>query len=388
MTHAQSIVAGEKVIVTLRHRVIDGVWKAGEEIPSRRDLAEELGVSPVTVHHALQRLTAEGFLSSEVRRLSRVVAYSPHVRDVAMVFVRHPDDGVAGGWSHFWTALLQAAARVEKATARWRFRPFFNVSPHVDNAAWRELHKLVREQRLGGIFTPDIGTVSPLKPGDVLRQVPRVYMLQESLAELADGASWVALDGSSLLEQALAECARAGRKKVALLTGGGGGTLTTASIHGPNVRGLLLDAVLKHGVLCKPAWIQVCDPRSAEGVCGVAELLFAQDQHDRPDALVVADDHAVGPAIAGLLSAGCRVPDDVLVVAHASFPKVPETPVPVRCVGFDVDTALATVLKLIAASQAAPGRHPESVLVPARTDQKAPSLLKANRRKSGAGGHD
>jgi len=61
----------------------------------------------------------------------------------------------------------------------------------------------------------------------------------------------------------------------------------------------------------------------------------------------------------------------VLVIAHASFPKVPETPVPVRCVGFDVDTTLATVLKLLAAGQAEPGHPPESVLIPARTGQKS-----------------
>ena len=167
MTETHQKVAGEKVIVRLRHRVIDGAWKAGAEIPSRRDLAEELGVSLMTVQHALQRLTAEGFLSSEVRRLSRVAEYAPHIRDVAVLFSRHPDDGFAGGWSRFWTALLQAATRVERSSSRWRFRPIFNVSPHTDNAAWRELHKLAREQRLGGVFTPSVSAITP-EPGQPL----------------------------------------------------------------------------------------------------------------------------------------------------------------------------------------------------------------------------
>lgn len=374
-------VAGEKAIVILRRRVIDGVWKAGAAIPSGRDLAKELGVSLVTVQHALQRLTSERFLHSEARRLSRVAECSPHVRDVAIVFSRHPDDGLAGGWSRFWTALLQAATRVERASARWHFRPFFNVSPHADNAGWHELHKLAREQRLGGVFAPTGGeTISLLKADDALRQVPRVYMHHLSTAKVADGASWMALDGASLLERALDLCAQAGRKRVALLTGGGGGTLTTAAIRGANVRGLLLDAMRSHGFISKPSWIQICDPRSAEGMCGLAELLFDPDQAVKPDALIVADDHAIGTTIAGLLTAGCRVPDDVLVIAHTNFPETPETPVPVRYIGFDADTILATVLKLIAAGQAEPGRHLESVLIPARTDQHVPPPAKRSTR--------
>ena len=48
----------------IRERVLDGDWRAGERIPSIRELAVELGVNPNTVTKSYQRMMERGIISS------------------------------------------------------------------------------------------------------------------------------------------------------------------------------------------------------------------------------------------------------------------------------------------------------------------------------------
>ncbi|HHV55100.1 MAG TPA: LacI family transcriptional regulator [Firmicutes bacterium] len=66
-----------QVVDMLRRRIAAGEWPVGTRIPSDRDLAARLGVSPVTVSRALQRLSEMGMVRREVGRGTFVIADSP-----------------------------------------------------------------------------------------------------------------------------------------------------------------------------------------------------------------------------------------------------------------------------------------------------------------------
>lgn len=53
-----------QIIEELKIRMISGVYKPGERIPSVRELAEEARVNPNTMQKALSELEREGFLVS------------------------------------------------------------------------------------------------------------------------------------------------------------------------------------------------------------------------------------------------------------------------------------------------------------------------------------
>ena len=48
----------------IRERVLQGDWRAGERIPSIRELAVDLGVNPNTVTRSYQKLMDRGIISS------------------------------------------------------------------------------------------------------------------------------------------------------------------------------------------------------------------------------------------------------------------------------------------------------------------------------------
>ncbi|HEX2926884.1 MAG TPA: FadR/GntR family transcriptional regulator [Ruminiclostridium sp.] len=54
----------EQVFEQLKEQIFNNEWRSGEKIPSENDLAVSLGVSRVTVRHALQKLTALGLIET------------------------------------------------------------------------------------------------------------------------------------------------------------------------------------------------------------------------------------------------------------------------------------------------------------------------------------
>lgn len=56
----------------LRRDIFDGVWRAGQRLPSERELSRRLGVSRETVRLALHRLESEGLILPHARAVMRV----------------------------------------------------------------------------------------------------------------------------------------------------------------------------------------------------------------------------------------------------------------------------------------------------------------------------
>ena len=58
----------EQLYEQMKQDILQGVLKAGERLPSKRKLAEHLGVSVVTVETAYSQLMAEGYVESAEKR--------------------------------------------------------------------------------------------------------------------------------------------------------------------------------------------------------------------------------------------------------------------------------------------------------------------------------
>jgi GntR family transcriptional regulator/MocR family aminotransferase len=70
----------EQIDAAFRRAILDGRLRGGARIPSSRALAEQLGVSRLTVVTAFERLTAEGYLESLVGSGTRVACVLPAER--------------------------------------------------------------------------------------------------------------------------------------------------------------------------------------------------------------------------------------------------------------------------------------------------------------------
>lgn len=82
-----------QIEASLRDRIGRSLWPVGSRLPSRRALAKEYGVSPVTLERAVTRLIADGLLRADDRR-GTFVAHG------ATVFAAPPAATPSGGHLH------------------------------------------------------------------------------------------------------------------------------------------------------------------------------------------------------------------------------------------------------------------------------------------------
>lgn len=82
----------------IRRDIVEGVYPAGSKLPSKRNMAEEMNVSVITIEHAYELLVDEGYASAEEKR-GYFVIYDPgRVFPVAESLLRNfPIEGNADG---------------------------------------------------------------------------------------------------------------------------------------------------------------------------------------------------------------------------------------------------------------------------------------------------
>lgn len=63
-----SLATYKQIEISLRSKIREGTWPIGMMLPSRRTLAKEYGVSPITIERAITPLISEGMLRADDRR--------------------------------------------------------------------------------------------------------------------------------------------------------------------------------------------------------------------------------------------------------------------------------------------------------------------------------
>ena len=95
-------------------------------------------------------------------------------------------------------------------------------------------------------------------------------------------------------------------------------------------------------------WVHHIDPKTDMSARPIAELLMSLSKRDRPDALLVHDDHLLQKVAEGLHDNGVSVPRDLDVVSLANFPRALGAAVSVTYVGPDMREAVDLSLQQIA----------------------------------------
>lgn len=129
MDEGRAATLHDRIVTDLRERIVRGAWPAGHRIPFETDLAEDFGVSRMTMNKALAQLAREGFLERR-RRLGTVVR-APRVQS-AVVEIADIGEEIRALGRTYGHRLLARTVREATAADRERLLP-------DDNAAFRVL---------------------------------------------------------------------------------------------------------------------------------------------------------------------------------------------------------------------------------------------------------
>ncbi len=73
--HIEAVSLTEKIYKSLLGKILSGEWKPGDWFPAERDIADQMGVSRSSLHHAVLQLERDGFVEILPRRGTQVTDY-------------------------------------------------------------------------------------------------------------------------------------------------------------------------------------------------------------------------------------------------------------------------------------------------------------------------
>ena len=323
------------VLDRLRDEVVAGHFEPGSQFPTRIDLQERFGASIATIQRAVNHLTQEGFVTVRGRQGTFVAEHPPHTSTYALVNLEPAF--LLPQALRFWDTLAKVALEFDQSPSR-HVRLYERVLLHTDDPGYRQLAADVAVRRVAGVIY--VGRVdmngSPLLELD---HCPRVGMGSMPLFGKLPSLDH---DWYQLFDRALDYFLNRGRRRVAVLA---------TDSHPPVYYDYILSGAAARGLALPPHWLQVTNILTGDWVSRVVHLLLHAGQTERPDALFIANDNFLLPAVRGIQEAGCRVPEDIEVLSHWNFPAPLDCPVPVRRLGFDARQALRLCMDLLSAQQ-------------------------------------
>ena len=322
-----------QIVDVVRGEIMRGVWKSGALLPVQTKLATRFQVSCLTVHHALRQLAREGFVEARRRVGTRVVERLPHLTNLALIF---PTDPTAGRYySKFYSTLGNIGSDLQREQAR-QIAQFHGVDWHADTVDRQRLVASLQAHQLAGLIfaaSPHMLVGSPVLE---LPGVPRVAIM---LAQEYPQVPAVNPEYRTFITKALDNLLARGRKRVAVID--------VPGREAGRFNEIFQAELAARGMTCPPYWRQFISQEHGVAANHLVQLLMRVPAPDRPDGLIVTDDNLVDHALAGLIAAGVRVPDQVAVVVHCNFPAAPLTYLPVQRLGYDCRTVLQTCVGLI-----------------------------------------
>jgi DNA-binding LacI/PurR family transcriptional regulator len=349
----------------LRERILANRLPSGGRLPNRTDLLGEMQCSPLTLQRAIDGLRDDGFVHTRGRAGTFVVPHPPHLHRIGLVLPHRAVDGAPA--SLFWTALLRVAKDLERETTH-QLPVMFDSRTHAHAADYAELERHVTERLVAGLIFLALPHAS-LAGTPVLVQ-PGIARAMVALPnpEADDEIPCVFVDFKSFIDRALARLKARGRRRVALLATG---FLDDIDQH-------FLQEAARLGLETRPHWVQVVHQDTRPWANNLVQLLFSGPARERPDALIVLDDHLLEAATAGLRAVGETVWRGVDVMAHCNYPALPRAAVPVIWLGFPARQVLKQCMEQIERQRA--GLKPQRlVMVPAQFAEETEGAARKGR---------
>jgi len=320
----------EGILRSLRREIVQGVYGPGHRLPNRSEMVEEFGVSVATVQRALDVLTEDGFVHGRPGAGTFVAENPPHLCNYAIVI------SASIQWSRFFTALRKAVGSIQTDDTM-RFREYLTSRDVGSRRDVVRLSKDVSGHRLAGVIFA--GSPVDLEGTPALEQpnMPRVLIEWRS----EHGCPAVFADLTSFTDRAVEYLVSQGRRRVAFL----GVDYPPYLSNSPEEFGA---ALRERGLEVRPYWIQTIPVGEVfRSAANVVNLLMQLEGEKRPDALIIYDDNLVEHAVAGLLAAGVKVPQELEVVAQCNYPSPVPSALPLKRLGFDCQMILEECLRVL-----------------------------------------
>jgi DNA-binding LacI/PurR family transcriptional regulator len=267
---------------------------------------------------------------------------------VGLVFPGHPETLRSYYWTRFYAAVWASADQLSRRSA-WEIVPYFDIEPgpgRESTAGYNRLMEDVRSDRLAGL----VFSYAPYRLGgtELLRERP-VPMVRVAGRESSWGPA-IGVDREAVLERVVSHLAGRNRRRLAWMM------IVNQDPYW--LREKLQGLHDRYDFRAPARWIYPIHPADPQWIRHAIEMILSGPAAERPDGLVLLDDHLVEPALDALEDFSVRLPDDLAVVGYWNFPLGLEPDRPVTRLGLDTREQLRIALQLLR-EETGEGANPE-----------------------------
>ncbi len=347
----------KQVQTHLRELISSGRYPAGAKFPTNIELTESLKVPVSTVNMAMGSLVKEGLLTRRQGVGTFVSARKGGLRRIGVYFL----PGVFANTTNIFAHGVYQQLAAQLAKRRVELRTFVDSRPgNKRNECWDEL----REEAISGGVDGIIAPVMDYPGWEWFGKLP------VPLACVGTGtmSCKIDFDNESLVDLCLAPLAKAGRRRVALIS-----PLSHYEKSNPDgsrhKQALLADTFrFKARALGMEIVSGLDDPGVKDPIttekAALSEFNRIWDAEQRPDGLVVMPDSIAKGAIAASLERRVDVAKEltVVIVKNAELELV--CPFPATFVTISMAEAAAALIKMVELQRG--GGKPQPMLIPYR----------------------
>lgn len=333
MAERRSPVSQDTIVTYVRSRIVHGDYGPGEKLPVRNEYERRFGASSATVQRAFDRLNREGFVEVRGKEGTYVVERPPHLYRYAL-YLPHTPHNIQHNLYYAALSLVASSLEAELAV---KFPIYSGVNEASASASYHALIAHAASHQLAGVIF--VGYQALPGPSAGLLAMKHLARVLLRPGPGVPGFPTVDLGGGgSFFLRALDLLKARGRRRIALMA---------VAADEPERMDAYLQGASKRGLDARPYWVQIIHADHAEWAANMAHLMFRKEQTDRPDGLIIADDHLVPHVCAGLIQAGVHLPDDLEIVAHCNYPNLIPGVLPMVRLGYDIRQVLHTCIGLI-----------------------------------------
>ena len=325
----------EAILGEIRQRILSGAYRPGDKIPTQVELMKEFRVSSITIQAVMERLIQQKFVRAKRGQGTFITDAPPHLRHYAVAFQRDPDSGL--GWSKAHQALVDAGEQINEA-GEYRLSYFRHLDAAAPNDDYWRLTRMVQNQQIAGIIFPAMPNFLFNTPIVKAPGIARVCIA----SAVNPAARHIPIVSSTALRT---------QEKKMLHYFLEAGVQRLASFHWKadflerwmDFMPLLAEA----GIHTRMHWAFQASPVLPQALIPCARLLMDLPPNERPDGILIYDDHLSQAVEKGLLLANDAEVYNLKILTHCNFPDHDTHLLPVKRIGRDSHRVLHTCIDII-----------------------------------------
>jgi DNA-binding LacI/PurR family transcriptional regulator len=330
-----------RIAVDIRKKIRKGIYKAGDQLPTRVTFEQDYLCGPVTVQNAFNKLLEDGTVYSDGKNGTYISNYPPSLSNYAIVYA-FPEIELKLRMD-FYSTLAKLAEEVYNKRSDVSFTIYTQVDEHEDSKGYTEFFKDLKEELIAGVIfaSPPHKILKTPVFAELMHRtyLPKVAFMPKDSSITGLSAIYPS-EQERMVDMVFDYLEQKNVSRLALVNSAG-----RISDCDPLVKKILSEAD-RRGISIPKYNVQYCHLEAAVYAREMAHLLFANEAN-RPQALWVTNDVFIEAATHGLADAGVEASDSITVVSYCNFPENPKTFSEVSWYGLNVTAFVDAALGIM-----------------------------------------